>query len=94
MEFTHIDEKGNAKMVDVSRKENSARVAVAMGNIYLQKSTIKRIIEGDMPKGDVFSTARIAGIMGAKNTAMLIPMCHNVPLDSVEIELKVDEKKA
>lgn len=87
MSLTHIDESGNARMVDVSQKENTFREAVAEGRVYMKPGTLRMIIEGNMPKGDVFSTARIAGVMAAKRTQELIPMCHNVPLDAVKIEL-------
>ncbi|MPW26668.1 cyclic pyranopterin monophosphate synthase MoaC [Alkalibaculum sp. M08DMB] len=92
MSLTHIDEKGNARMVDVSGKEITVREAVAVGKITMKKETLHMIIDGTMPKGDVLSTARIAGIMGAKKTFELIPMCHNLPIDSVKIELTHNEK--
>ncbi len=87
MSLTHIDEKGNARMVDVSGKEITVREAVAKGKITMEKETLAMIVDGTMPKGDVLSTARIAGIMGAKKTFELIPMCHNLPIDSIKIEL-------
>jgi cyclic pyranopterin monophosphate synthase len=93
MSLTHIDENGNARMVDVSPKEITSREAVAVGRVYLKPDTLKMIIEGNMPKGDVFSTARIAGIMAAKRTQELIPMCHNVPLDAVKVELAPNLEK-
>jgi len=86
MSLTHIDEKGNARMVDVSGKEITVREAVAKGKITMKKETLEMIVDGTLPKGDVLSTARIAGIMGAKKTFELIPMCHNLPIDSVKIE--------
>lgn len=94
MELSHVDEKGNARMVDVSQKDMTAREAVAAGRIFMKPETLKKILENNMPKGDVLSTARIAGIMGAKRTQELIPMCHQVPLDVVEIELAQDEEKS
>ncbi|MCX7923718.1 MAG: cyclic pyranopterin monophosphate synthase MoaC [Clostridia bacterium] len=93
MGLTHIDEKGNARMVDVSHKELTVREAVAAGRVYMKTGTIEMIVEGNIPKGDVFSTARIAGIMAAKRTEELIPMCHNVPLDSVSVELTANRDK-
>lgn len=93
MELTHIDERGNARMVDVSQKGMTEREAIASGRVYMKPETLKCLIEGNMPKGDVLSTARIAGIMGAKRTQELIPMCHNVPIDSVKVELSVNEEK-
>ena len=93
MDFTHIDKNGNAKMVDVSSKKSGKREAVAIGRVYMSPETLSRIIEGDMPKGDVFSTARIAGIMAAKRTQDLIPMCHNIPLDGVKLEIGIHKEK-
>lgn len=92
MSLTHIDEEGNARMVDVSGKEITLREAVAVGKITMKKDTLDMIIDGTMPKGDVLSTARIAGIMGAKKTFELIPMCHNLPIDSVKIELNHNQE--
>lgn len=94
MELTHIDEKGNARMVDVSGKQVTVREACAIGRVYMRPSTLGLIIDAKMPKGDVLSTARIAGIMAAKKTQDLIPMCHNVPLDSVKIELDCNSEKS
>jgi len=90
MELTHIDENGNARMVNVSQKELTQRVAVAEGRVYMKAETLAKVVEGNMPKGDVLSTARIAGIIAAKRTYELIPMCHNIPLDSVKVELSCD----
>jgi len=87
MRLSHIDEKGNARMVDVSGKDAAVREAAAIGRVYMKGSTLSMIAGGDMPKGDVLSTARIAGIMAAKRTSELIPMCHNIPIDSVKVEL-------
>ncbi len=74
-------------MVDVSEKDVTVRRAVARGVLQMESATLSRILEGDMPKGDVLSVARTAGIMAAKRTAELIPMCHPLPIDSVEIEI-------
>lgn len=90
MEFTHIDSDGNARMVDVSQKNASEREAVAAGRIYLKPGTISMIIDGSIPKGDVLAAARIAGIMAAKRTQEIIPMCHNIPLDSAKVELDIN----
>lgn len=87
MNLTHVDENGNARMVDVSGKNMTLREAVATGSVYMKPETLKLITEGEMPKGDVLATARIAGIMAAKRTWELIPMCHQVPLDAVKLEL-------
>lgn len=87
MEFTHLDKHGNARMVDVSGKDTTIREAVAEGRVFMKPDTLKMLMDGNMPKGDVLSTARIAGIMAAKRTWELIPMCHQVPLDAVKLEL-------
>lgn len=87
MEITHLDDKGNARMVDTSGKPVTLRRAVATGAIYLQGDTLAMIAEGGLPKGDVFAAARIAGIMAAKRCDELIPLCHSIPLDSVTVDL-------
>jgi cyclic pyranopterin phosphate synthase len=89
-EFTHFDAKGDAHMVDVSAKAETERVAVAGGRITMQKATLEKIMAGDMKKGDVLSVARLAGIMGAKRTPDLIPLCHPLNLTSVAVELSCD----
>ena len=89
-EFTHFDAKGDATMVDVSAKAETERVAVAGGRITMQKATLAKIMTGDMKKGDVLSIARLAGIMGAKRTSDLIPLCHPLNLSSVAVELSCD----
>ena len=88
MELTHIDEKGHVRMVDVGEKAISAREAKAQAIVKMNPETLTLICEGKMPKGDVFSCARIAGIMASKKTHELIPMCHNLPIDSVELDIK------
>jgi cyclic pyranopterin phosphate synthase len=85
--LTHFDGEGRAVMVDVSEKATTARVAVAGGSVVMQKATLDLILAGGVKKGDVLSVARLAGIMGAKRTAELIPLCHPLGLDSVTIEL-------
>jgi cyclic pyranopterin phosphate synthase len=89
-EFTHFDAKGDATMVDVSAKAETERVAIANGRITMQKTTLAKIMAGDMKKGDVLSVARLAGIMGAKRTPDLIPLCHPLNLTSVAVELSCD----
>ena len=89
MELNHLDSNGNARMVDVSGKDQTVREAIAAGLVKMSPDTLKLFTEGS-PKGDVMAAARIAGIMAAKRTHELIPLCHNVPLDSVSIELAVD----
>ena len=89
MELNHLDNYGNAHMVDVSGKNQTMREAIAAGFVKMNPDTLKLIAEGS-PKGDVLAAARIAGIMAAKRTHELIPLCHNIPLDSVSIELAID----
>jgi cyclic pyranopterin phosphate synthase len=87
VEFTHLDEKGNARMVDVGHKDVTERIATAEGRIFVSPETLTAIREGGVAKGDVFSVSRLAGIMGAKRTPDLIPLCHPLPLSSVSVEL-------
>jgi cyclic pyranopterin phosphate synthase len=88
--FTHFDEQGNARMVDVGAKEATERVATAKGSVLMQPATIALILKGGIKKGDVLSVARLAGIMGAKRTPDLIPLCHPLALTSVAVDLTVD----
>ena len=90
VKLSHINEKGQANMVDVSTKEESVRIAVATGKVLTTKEVLKAISENQNPKGDVLATARIAGIMGAKRTSELIPLCHSISIHKVEIELKIE----
>lgn len=90
--FTHIDNEGNARMVDVSEKASSVRKATAEGFVAIKPETVQLILERNIPKGDVLATARIAGIMAAKKTWDIIPMCHPLDITSVTVELAVDEK--
>ena len=85
--LSHLDEQGRARMVDVSEKEVTSRMAVARGKVYMRAETLALILEDKIGKGDVFSVARVAGIMAAKKTPELIPMCHPLNITSVEIEL-------
>ncbi len=89
--FTHINDQGYAKMVDVSEKEESIREAIAKGSIYMNKNTIRAITDGRIKKGDVLSVAQIGGIMGAKSTSDIIPMCHNINIYGADIDFKPDE---
>jgi cyclic pyranopterin monophosphate synthase len=89
--LTHISPKGRAQMVDVSDKPLSARVAIAKGKIKLQRKTLELISDNEIAKGDVFATARIAGIQAAKQTAQLIPLCHTLPLSEVKIDILTSE---
>lgn len=89
-ELSHINNKGEAHMVDVSSKEESVRIAVASGKVKMSDEVLKAISEGQNPKGDVLATARIAGIMGAKKTSELIPLCHQIAIHKVVIDLKIE----
>ncbi|MBU0723683.1 MAG: cyclic pyranopterin monophosphate synthase MoaC [Alphaproteobacteria bacterium] len=88
--FTHFDAEGKAVMVDVSDKAETERKATATGSIYMQPETLALILQGGVKKGDVLSVARLAGIMGAKRTPDLIPLCHPLALTSVKVELTAD----
>lgn len=90
MALTHFDAQGRAHMVDVSDKAVTARVAVACGHIGMKQETFDIIAEGKAKKGDVLGVARLAGIMGAKKTPDLIPLCHPLPISKVAIELTLD----
>jgi len=91
MNLTHINEKHNPKMVDVGDKEITKRIAVASGEIIMQKATKKAILEEKTKKGAVLQTAIIAAIMGSKKTSELIPMCHNILIDGVDIDIEETE---
>ncbi len=86
-ELTHIDERGAARMVDVSKKRVTARRAVASGEVRVAPDTLRLILDGDIPKGDVFAAARIAGIQAAKRTADLIPLCHPLPIEAIDVAI-------
>ena len=88
--LTHLDDQGRALMVDVSEKDITERIAVAEGTITMEPETLARIVDGDMPKGDVLAVARVAGIMAAKRTPDLIPLCHPLSLSKVTVELEPD----
>ncbi|MGB9475303.1 MAG: cyclic pyranopterin monophosphate synthase MoaC [Candidatus Udaeobacter sp.] len=92
--LTHIDTDGRAQMVDVSAKQLTARKAVARGKIRLSRETLNLIGKDQIAKGNVFATARIAGIQAAKQTAQLIPLCHSLPLGEVKIDIATSEKEA
>jgi len=89
--LTHLDEHGRAHMVDVGGKPDTERTATARGEVHMQLSTFELIRAGQIKKGDVLTVAQLAGIMGAKRTSELIPLCHPLPLTKVEIELTLDE---
>ena len=87
--MTHIDEEGRARMVDVSAKDDTARVAIASGKIFMNRQAFDAIAGGSVPKGDVLAAARIAGIMATKQTSSLIPLCHTILLTSARVELEL-----
>ena len=89
--LTHLDESGAARMVDVGQKPDTERLAVAGGEVTMQAETLRLIRDGAIKKGDVLTVARIAGIMAAKRTSELIPMCHPLPLSLVDVEVRVCE---
>lgn len=87
--LSHINEKGEAHMVDVSSREESIRIAEASGKVKISAEVLKLIAQGQAPKGDVLATARVAGIFGAKRTSDLIPLCHPIAIHSVDIDLTI-----
>ena len=93
MEFTHFNTEGRAHMVEVGEKEDTRRRAIAQGEIKMRRKTIELIREGMIKKGDVLSVAQIGGIMAAKETSRLIPMCHNINLTGVDIKFNILEGK-
>lgn len=92
--LTHIDAAGNAHMVDVSEKSDTERVAVASGSVIMEAATLALIKDAGVKKGDVLSVAQLAGIMGAKKTPDLIPLCHPLPLTNVSVELSCDPDRS
>jgi len=92
-ELTHFDKKGRAKMVDVSKKAETLREAVVRGSIFMRPETFKQIMSGQIAKGDVFAVAKVAGVMAAKRTSEIIPMCHPLNLSHVEINFFPFEKE-
>ena len=92
-DFTHFNEQGRAKMVDVGEKPVSRRTAVAAGRVLVNERTFALIKSGGMKKGDVLTVAQIAGIMGAKHTPDLIPMCHPILMDGIDLKLWLDEER-
>jgi len=91
--LSHLDSRGHARMVDVSAKKATAREAVARGEVRARTATLRRITTGRVPKGDVLAAARLAGIMAAKRTPDLVPLCHPLPLSAVEVEVVPDPKR-
>ncbi len=91
-EFSHLDADGNAVMVDVSAKKDTIRKAVAKGKVLLNQKTFEMLQKNALPKGDALNTAKIAGIMGAKETHRLIPLCHPLAISYVDVRFNVDDK--
>jgi len=89
--LSHLDEKGRARMVDVSDKPISRRVALAEGTVTMRRETLAAIRGGETPKGDVLAVARLAAIGGAKHTAQLIPLCHPLPIEAIDVEIDLDD---
>ncbi len=92
-DFTHLDDQGRARMVDVGDKASSRRKAIARAEIHMSPETIQALTQGGIPKGDVLAVARVAGIQAAKKTAELIPLCHPLPLTSVTVEFEIKEDR-
>src|SRR4030042_340100 len=92
--LTHFDKKGRAKMVDVSKKKETFREAVVRGSVFMNPRTFKSILSGKIAKGDVFAVAKVAGIMAAKKTSEIIPMCHPLNLSHVEVNFYPFEKES
>lgn len=93
-ELSHLDEQGRPKMVDVSGKPESQRLAIAKGLVKMQAATFERIKQGRVEKGDVLAVAQLAGISAAKQTSHLIPLCHPIPIDEVKVDFALDEKNS
>jgi cyclic pyranopterin phosphate synthase len=90
--LSHLDKKGKAKMVDITKKSLTHREAVAKGSVSMNTKTLKLIADRKIPKGDVFSIARIAGIMAAKKTSELIPMCHPLDITAIDLQFNINRK--
>ena len=90
VKLTHLNQKGEAHMVDIGAKPETKRGATAQGSLHVHPQTLHLIQTNNLPKGDVLATARIAGIMAAKSTSSLIPLCHTIPLTSVSVDLHLD----
>ncbi|MGD0884225.1 MAG: cyclic pyranopterin monophosphate synthase MoaC [Thermodesulfovibrionales bacterium] len=92
--LSHLDKEGKATMVDVSEKSPTKREAVARGSVHMKPETLQLIMDNAIEKGDVISVARVAGIMGAKKTSELIPLCHPLNVTSIAVEITVDEARS
>lgn len=93
MDFTHFNDQGRAKMVDVGEKAPTRRTAVASARVLVNRETYELIRSGGMKKGDVLTVAQVAGVMGAKRTPELIPMCHPILMDGIDLNLRLDEER-
>jgi cyclic pyranopterin phosphate synthase len=93
-DLSHMDEKGRPKMIDVSGKPETERLAIAKGLVKMQAATFKRIKDKRVEKGDVLAVAQLAGIMAAKQTSHLIPLCHPIPIDEVKLDFALDDKNS
>ena len=93
-QLTHLDEQGRASMVDVGDKQATSRTAVAQGSVTMTRETLATIRDGHAPKGDVLAAARIAGILAAKRTPELIPLCHTLLLNKVAVDFEIDEERS
>jgi cyclic pyranopterin phosphate synthase len=91
-QLTHLDEQGNVRMVDVGAKADTERVAVARGEVHMRPETLRLIVQEELPKGDVLTTAQLAGIMAAKQTPNLIPLCHPLLLTQIDVAFEIDER--
>lgn len=94
IKLSHLDSQGKVKMVDVSEKKNTTRIAVAKAEILVKSSTLKMITDNKIPKGNVFTTAEIAGITAAKKTSDLIPLCHPLLISNIDVDFSVDKEKS
>lgn len=92
--LTHLNEEGRARMVDVGNKDKTKRTATASGKVHLNKETFSLVVNQGIKKGDVLSVAQVAGIMGAKKTSDLIPMCHPISITGADIDFKLDEENS
>ena len=93
-DLTHLDQRGQARMVDVGGKPVTAREAVAEGRVRMSAETFRKALDGDSKKGSVRAAAEFAGVMAAKKTSELIPLCHQIPLSSIKVEIAADEKNS
>ena len=91
---THFDDRGNARMVDVTSKDETERVATAEARVRMKPETLAMIMDGRVGKGDVLGIARLAGIMGGKDTARLIPLCHPLPLNAIDVDFALNESES